>query len=465
MKKLKLPSYTAIKYGVIIVLFLAVLPLLNIAFLEDAPLFLKLDAFFQLQKAYLTLALCVVIFCFIAGKKCMEKSRISILFLFSGLIGFALLSTLNPPFFMALQNGMISVEGSTLYYDNLGVFGTAVSLGNTELLESGDFVASLFRVKDTSKLHERVEVGVYASIEKLSDNARLFLVVNGKEHDVTVQARSMPPKMSLLTVLVDREVIRNENIVELKLEGQAYVRVAKNHYYHEDSQVYRFGRLKNDDGMALLFIDTGERYNEAYKAAFRYKPALMALAFFLLFIGFFGLQHCRSLVKKARIEILSSVLLGIAFFFSVKVLEIYWKPLSIGALSIARPLLAIVSKNVIYAAQDVPCPQLGVEGYINHICRSSSGYESAILFTFLSIIILVTNWNRFSKLKFATAFLMGLSGTVVVNGIRIFLIISLGILYSKEFASGIFHTNVGWILFLAYSTIFWLIAVRFVKLP
>jgi exosortase/archaeosortase family protein len=50
----------------------------------------------------------------------------------------------------------------------------------------------------------------------------------------------------------------------------------------------------------------------------------------------------------------------------------------------------------------------------------------------------------------------------ITNILRIFLLFLIGAHYSPKLAVGLFHTNLGWILFIVYFGIFWIIAQRFI---
>ncbi len=59
-------------------------------------------------------------------------------------------------------------------------------------------------------------------------------------------------------------------------------------------------------------------------------------------------------------------------------------------------------------------------------------------------------------------FFIGALGMFLTNILRIFILFIVGAHISPDLAVGLFHTNVGWILFILYFFIFWYIASKFV---
>jgi exosortase/archaeosortase family protein len=85
------------------------------------------------------------------------------------------------------------------------------------------------------------------------------------------------------------------------------------------------------------------------------------------------------------------------------------------------------------------------------------------MFTGLFLLILAVEWHNVDKKRMLAIFLPGLFGMFVVNVIRIFLLMLMGIWISPDFAVGLFHSNAGWLLFVAYFVLFWMLALPSVR--
>lgn len=465
-----------LKYAVLLLSVLLFFPILNLISAESAPLFMQIDFIFHSQRAYLALALALVAFYFIAHDKVFRepnKSRVNWLFLAAGLGLFALVSLVQVPFFTALQSGLAVVDETGMHYDRLGLLGTTFGLGDTELSGPGFAVKRDIVVGDYASLPEKVNVkwfGFWSGKGNLSNKTRVVLAVNDKETDVSSEFLAADKNnMTLMSAEVDKAAFRQgSNSLMLRLDSSGdkeSISVARHFYYHTDSLVsYDGGKsFSYDDGVVLLFIDDGRRSGLLESAVFLYKPLLILAAFVLLFIGLFGIQFSKRLYAAVKTEVYASVLSALGFFMLLKLLETYWKSIALAALAITSALLNIFFGNASLVTEGMRCPQIGLPEYSVMVCRGSSGFESAALFSFLSLLILVTNWKFMSRQRFLLLYALGLLGTVAVNGLRIFLILAIGALFSREFASGFFHTNAGWVMFLLYSAAFWLLWLPYLK--
>ena len=476
MGSLSIKNRDLIKYAFLLVSVLLFLPLLNLFSAESAPLFMQVDFIFHSQRPYLVIALALIAFYSIAHDKvftAQHKSRVNWLFLATGLGLFLLVSLVQIPFFTALQSGLTPVDEQGIHYDRLGLLGTTFGLGDTELLNSNFSVKRDVFIDNYASLPEKVSVkwfGFWSGKGNLSNKTKITLVVNDREFDVSREfLKAAKNDFRLMSAQIDKAALKpGSNALMLRLDSsgdKAVISVSKQFYYHTDSLVSRDGSrsFSRDDGTVLLFVDDGRRAGSFDKAVFLYRPLFILIAFILLFIGVFGIPFSRHIYAVAKTEVYVSALSSLGFFMLLKLLETYWRTVAVAALANARFLLSLFFNNVIFVTENVRCPQIGLPDYAVTVCKGSSGFESAALFSFLSLLILITNWNLISRQRFLLFFVPGLLGTVVVNGLRIFLMIAIGSLFSKEFASGTFHTNIGWVLFLLYSAVFWLVLLPHMK--
>ena len=107
-------------------------------------------------------------------------------------------------------------------------------------------------------------------------------------------------------------------------------------------------------------------------------------------------------------------------------------------------------------------PLLDVNGFAVSIGAPCSGIESLFLFVAFSLGIYAFDHRRLRKVPFLVVSLIGVVGIYFVNVLRIFLLILTGIYVSPAFAVGMFHTNVGWLLFVIYFLCYYWIIRKFI---
>ena len=98
---------------------------------------------------------------------------------------------------------------------------------------------------------------------------------------------------------------------------------------------------------------------------------------------------------------------------------------------------------------------LGVNEFIVKIGKPCSGIDSMLLFTSLYALIIALDHKVLNKKTALLLFPIGLIGIFAFNIIRVYLLMLIGIHVSEDFAIGLFHQNVGWILFIIYFAIFY----------
>ncbi len=108
-------------------------------------------------------------------------------------------------------------------------------------------------------------------------------------------------------------------------------------------------------------------------------------------------------------------------------------------------------------------PVLSVEGFSVIIWPACSGIESLSLFIGLFVMLMVYEGDTFHKGKAAVIFILGLIGTYVMNIIRVSLIMVIGIYY-PDFSVGVFHSQIGWILFSLFVLALLFLCYRWMKI-
>ncbi|MBN2142786.1 exosortase/archaeosortase family protein [Candidatus Woesearchaeota archaeon] len=107
-------------------------------------------------------------------------------------------------------------------------------------------------------------------------------------------------------------------------------------------------------------------------------------------------------------------------------------------------------------------PLLQVSNFTVSIGPPCSGIESMFLFVAFSVGIFALDHAKMRKLPYLGASLLGFVGVYFVNILRLFLLMLTGIYVSPEFAVGLFHTNIGWLLFVIYFLCYYLVMKRFI---
>ncbi|MDD5297711.1 MAG: exosortase E/protease, VPEID-CTERM system [Rhodocyclaceae bacterium] len=128
--------------------------------------------------------------------------------------------------------------------------------------------------------------------------------------------------------------------------------------------------------------------------------------------------------------------------------ELFWKPLAEGTFWLSYQLLRPLYPDALY---DLSGYSLGTPGFMVNIAPQCSGYEGiGLVLVFLALYL----WLFRAEIRFPQAFLLFPVGALAIwlaNALRITLLIALGSSFSKEVALGGFHSQAGWIAFIAIA--------------
>lgn len=105
---------------------------------------------------------------------------------------------------------------------------------------------------------------------------------------------------------------------------------------------------------------------------------------------------------------------------------------------------------------------LKVNNFIIQIGEPCSGIDSFLLFTAFFASIFALEHKQLKKRRFIILSIIGLIGIFLVNILRLYLLILLGVHVSPELAVGLFHTNAGWVLFIAYFLLYYWLIKRYI---
>lgn len=146
--------------------------------------------------------------------------------------------------------------------------------------------------------------------------------------------------------------------------------------------------------------------------------------------------------------------LSVALFLgalSLGVIEVsnwLWKPLASGTMKIAVFLLGAIYDDVFVSYEKF---QLGTNSFFITIEPGCSGYEGIGLILIFTLLYL---WLRRDQLRFPQALLLLPLGCLVnwlINGLRIAALVVIGTNFSHDLAMKGFHSQAGWLAFIATS--------------
>jgi len=185
----------------------------------------------------------------------------------------------------------------------------------------------------------------------------------------------------------------------------------------------------------------------------------LIFAFAAFTLSIFSFNYLKKFYISLKKEIWITIILSIIAYNILMWFQSLW-PLFTN--SISRLLISMFSPFFPTYLELGPVPLLDVNGFVVTIGAPCSGIESLFLFIAFSIGIYVLDHQKIKKIRFVLFSIIGLVGIYFVNVLRLFLLILTGIYISPDFAVGMFHTNVGWILFAIYFLIYYYIIRKFI---
>lgn len=460
-----------------------VMPLLNVLVVQGPGWPSRIDFLFHIQQPYMIAGLIIIIFAYLAWSKRPEKQeeraapRLVLGLLAAALFCLVLWSHLQ--FFTALDAGAIRLTESEILYDSAGFLGVRFPRESTQI-GGPAVVRDAVVLADIPQDPELKGIVSWNTMEQGAES-RLLLSVNGHSYDLSDVVLTKPEwtTFTFTVPLEPNHLKQGENVLEFSTDNTtgAVMTFARQMYYPTKSAVsYDSGTTwEGADGKLLVWIRdsgavsegftaTAQRGNALQLLLFRIRSFLIFFTAIALFLGIMGLRRSAAWLKAAELEAYSSVLLSLLMLQFVEIVKSHWLLLStlvVGA--VGRILGVFYGEGVQYVTTGVNCPVLRLLDMTVLICKSSSGVESAGYFTMLFLLVLVTNWKELNRVKMLLFYALGLAGAVLVNIIRITLLLLVGVYVSQEFSMGVFHTNVGWILFLAYSAVYWYALLPFVR--
>ncbi len=154
------------------------------------------------------------------------------------------------------------------------------------------------------------------------------------------------------------------------------------------------------------------------------------------------------LVKRAAVPLLAGILIGVAAWGAGMLTDYLWRPLSFSTFWVVRALLGLATSDVVYDADNY---LVGTSTFAVRIAPECSGYEGiGLIWVFLAVYI----WRCRAELRFPHVLLLIPLATAVIwlaNAVRIAALIGVGDSISRDVALGGFHSQAGWLAFIAVA--------------
>lgn len=183
------------------------------------------------------------------------------------------------------------------------------------------------------------------------------------------------------------------------------------------------------------------------------KYLLLSLMVLSFWVAVFGQGMIFDIYRMYRRQVPYLLMVGLGYWSLATFLDGMWSVLSGVVANMVFLLLSLSEENVMLS-MSADGPMLSASGFGAIIGALCSGIESMLLFVSLYFIFVAVDKDKINFKRASLVFLPALFGVFVLNVFRIYLLYLAGIYVSKEFAFGMFHTNVGWILFVVYFFVF-----------
>ncbi len=180
-----------------------------------------------------------------------------------------------------------------------------------------------------------------------------------------------------------------------------------------------------------------------------------------LLLSVFGSRFFRDAFALFRSQVFFVVVAWIIVYVVLVVVRSLWIYFSGGVARVLEFVFSLFFEDVLLIHRPGG-PFLRVEGFGAFIGAPCSGVDSFFLFVGLMLFIFLLDYNKINKKSMLLLLVPGIIGMYFVNVFRVFLLYLVGIYVSPEFAVGLFHQNIGWLLFIAYFAVFWFVCSGFV---
>jgi exosortase E/protease (VPEID-CTERM system) len=176
---------------------------------------------------------------------------------------------------------------------------------------------------------------------------------------------------------------------------------------------------------------------------------LLALGAFLLWLlAIAPWPAWRTVIAKERRALAISAAIALAAWAAGQATQLLWKPMADATFQLARAALAPLYPNII---ADAAKRVLGTDAFHVEIAPACSGYEGiGLVVVFVGAYL----WLFRARLRFPAALILIPAGAAIIwlfNALRIAALIVVGSSWSADIAAGGFHSQAGWLGFIAVA--------------
>lgn len=186
---------------------------------------------------------------------------------------------------------------------------------------------------------------------------------------------------------------------------------------------------------------------------------ILMLSVILLALGVFSWGFIKQFARQFKRELIICLALAVFMYFMIFQVWKLWTYFSDVVLKMTYALLSLTFPNV-----SITLPRtLALGNFAVVIGQACSGLDSLFLFTCLYWFFGFVDWKEFNKKKLVLMYLPAAIGLFLVNVLRIYLLMLIGFMVSRELALELFHTYAGMVLFIVYFLVFWKLSYKWLK--
>lgn len=170
----------------------------------------------------------------------------------------------------------------------------------------------------------------------------------------------------------------------------------------------------------------------------------------LLFFGIFGIQFYRTFRQEIQVAAIMSALLQI----SAVLVDQYWHIFSKITMFTLHALLPLLRKPFLIESDKYLVTVSDFVVSIGPACAGLGFLTGYIVLFVFALSLILQQGKKVNIYKTIVVFLVGLLCMFLLNSLRVFLILAVGVYYSEEFAMTLFHNGIGAVLFLLFFFFF-----------
>ncbi len=179
-----------------------------------------------------------------------------------------------------------------------------------------------------------------------------------------------------------------------------------------------------------------------------------------LFLAIFNIKFTQDLLNKFKKTIPIFFSVGVLYYFIALYFQKLWPFFSKVVAVSAKGFFSLFYPTKIVLQPSGPF--LTINNFKAIIGAPCSGIDSMLLFSTLYFLIFFLDFKKLKKKTMLLLFIPGVAGMFLFNLLRIFLLLLIGLYISPDFAVGLFHQNIGWLLFVVYFILFYMLTRRLI---